>query len=202
MYESEFEKDLYQLRRDKLAQIEALGQKAYPNSYAATHTLPAIRAEFDAATSESLEQSRPQVSIAGRIMAIRAQGKAGFAVLQQQAAAAANLCSSGCCWRERVSVVQIARHGRPHRRYRLPFPHAHWRAERSRRNTHIFVQGDAGAAGKVSRPGRSGTALSPALRRSLHEPRRARGLRQARRRCCAPCAVFSTRAAISKSKRR
>ncbi len=84
MYESEFEKDLYQLRRDKLAQIEALGQKVYPNSYAATHTLPQIRANYDAATAEALGQPRVQVSIAGRIMAIRAQGKAGFAVLQQQ----------------------------------------------------------------------------------------------------------------------
>ena len=84
MSESEFEKDLYQLRREKLVQIESLGQKSYPNSYAATHTIPAIRAEFDATTGETLEQSRTQVSIAGRIMAIRAQGKAGFATLQQQ----------------------------------------------------------------------------------------------------------------------
>ena len=84
MYESEFEKELYQLRRDKLAQIESLGQKAYPNSYAATHTLAQIRSEYDdSATAESLEQPRVQVSIAGRIMTIRAQGKAGFAVLQQ-----------------------------------------------------------------------------------------------------------------------
>ena len=83
VYESEFEKELYQLRRDKLAQIESLGQKAYPNSYAATHTLAQIRSEYDNATAESLEQPRVQVSIAGRIMTIRAQGKAGFAVLQQ-----------------------------------------------------------------------------------------------------------------------
>ncbi len=83
MYESEFEKELYQLRRDKLAQIESLGQKAYPNSYAATHTLAQIRSEYDNTTAESLEQPRVQVSIAGRIMTIRAQGKAGFAVLQQ-----------------------------------------------------------------------------------------------------------------------
>ena len=83
MYESEFEKELYQLRRDKLAQIESLGQKAYPNSYAATHTLAQIRSEYDNPTAESPEQPRVQVSIAGRIMAIRAQGKAGFAVLQQ-----------------------------------------------------------------------------------------------------------------------
>ncbi|HUZ05634.1 MAG TPA: lysine--tRNA ligase, partial [Acidobacteriaceae bacterium] len=83
MYESEFERDLYHLRRDKLAQIEALGQKAYPNSYAATHTIAQIRTAHDVATAESLEQTRIQVSVAGRIMAIRAQGKAGFATLQQ-----------------------------------------------------------------------------------------------------------------------
>jgi lysyl-tRNA synthetase class 2 len=86
VYESEFEKELFGLRREKLAQITALGQQAYPNRYAATHTIPAIRASYGAATAETLEQTRPQVSIAGRIMAIRAQGKAGFAVLQQEGA--------------------------------------------------------------------------------------------------------------------
>ena len=84
MYESEFEKELFQLRQEKLAQIAALGQPAYPNGYAATHTLSQVRADYDAATAESLEQPRVQVAVAGRIMAIRAQGKAGFAVLQQE----------------------------------------------------------------------------------------------------------------------
>ena len=83
MYESEFERSVFDLRREKIAQIEALGQPAYPNSFAATHTLAAIRAAHDASTSEALEQPRVQVAVAGRIMAIRAQGKAGFAVLQQ-----------------------------------------------------------------------------------------------------------------------
>ncbi|NYF80204.1 amino acid--tRNA ligase-related protein [Granulicella arctica] len=83
MYESEFEENLYQLRREKRDQIVALGQQAYPNSYAFTHTIPALRAEFDAATGEQLEATRTHVSIAGRIMAIRVQGKAGFAQLQQ-----------------------------------------------------------------------------------------------------------------------
>ncbi len=83
MYESEFERSVFDLRREKIAQIEALGQPAYPNSFAATHTLAAIRAAYDAVTGEALEQTRVQVAVAGRIMAIRAQGKAGFAVLQQ-----------------------------------------------------------------------------------------------------------------------
>jgi lysyl-tRNA synthetase class 2 len=85
VFESEFEKNLYALRRDKLAQIAALGHDPYPNSYSATHTIPELRAAFDEQTSEQLESAPVpiEVSIAGRIMAIRVQGKAGFAQLQQ-----------------------------------------------------------------------------------------------------------------------
>jgi lysyl-tRNA synthetase class 2 len=93
VYESEFEKNLYQQRRDKLQQIAALGQQngltyaeaTYPNSYAATHTIPELRAAYDSLSAEQLESgAHPiEVSIAGRIMAIRIQGKAGFAQLQQ-----------------------------------------------------------------------------------------------------------------------
>jgi lysyl-tRNA synthetase class 2 len=93
VHESEFEKNLYQQRRDKLQQIAALGQgeglsyaeATYPNSYAATYTIPELRAAYDCLTTEQLESApHPiEVSIAGRIMAIRVQGKAGFAQLQQ-----------------------------------------------------------------------------------------------------------------------
>jgi lysyl-tRNA synthetase class 2 len=84
VFESEFEKNLYALRRDKLAQIAALGHETYPNSYAASHAIPELRAAYDEQTTEQLEAATPiDVSIAGRIMAIRVQGKAGFAQLQQ-----------------------------------------------------------------------------------------------------------------------
>ena len=83
-FDSEFERSLYQLRQEKLRQIAALGQQAYPNSFAATHTLAAIRAAHDASTGEQLESQRIPVAVAGRIMAIRQQGKAGFATLQQE----------------------------------------------------------------------------------------------------------------------
>ncbi|MGB6112213.1 MAG: lysine--tRNA ligase, partial [Acidobacteriaceae bacterium] len=86
MYESEFEQSVFDLRRDKLRQIEALGHPVYPNSFAATHSLAEIRSEYDSAAAETLEQNRVSVAVAGRIMAIRAQGKAGFAVLQQNGA--------------------------------------------------------------------------------------------------------------------
>ncbi|HTV83028.1 MAG TPA: lysine--tRNA ligase [Acidobacteriaceae bacterium] len=88
MFESDFERNLYALRQEKLKQIEALGQSAYPNTFAppADHpmrTIPEIRAEYDAKSGEELEAARVPVAVAGRIMAIRQQGKAGFATLQQ-----------------------------------------------------------------------------------------------------------------------
>jgi lysyl-tRNA synthetase class 2 len=83
VFESEFERRLFTERQEKLIKIAALGQQAYPNSYKTTHTLPEIRAKYGEATGEALEAERVPVSVAGRLMAIRAQGKAGFAHLQQ-----------------------------------------------------------------------------------------------------------------------
>jgi lysyl-tRNA synthetase class 2 len=88
VFDSEFERNLYALRQEKLKQIEALGQARYPNTFAPPaehplHTIPEIRAGYDAATGEQLEAERIPLAVAGRLMAIRAQGKAGFATLQQ-----------------------------------------------------------------------------------------------------------------------
>ena len=100
MFESEFEKNLYELRQEKLRQIAALVQQqipglteaeaAYPNSFVVSPpdiTIPQIKAQYDSAeaplSAEALEAQKPEIAIAGRIMAIRAQGKAGFAQLQQ-----------------------------------------------------------------------------------------------------------------------
>ncbi|HXS76848.1 MAG TPA: lysine--tRNA ligase [Terracidiphilus sp.] len=83
MFDSEFERNLFDLRRAKLAEIEKLGQAAYPNQFSATHTIPEIRAKWGEATAEVLNDERETISIAGRIMAIRVMGKAGFATLQQ-----------------------------------------------------------------------------------------------------------------------
>jgi lysyl-tRNA synthetase class 2 len=83
VFDSEFERSLFDLRKTKLEEIEKLGQAAYPNQFPASHTLPAVRAKWGETTAEELEASRATVAVAGRIMAIRAQGKAGFATLQQ-----------------------------------------------------------------------------------------------------------------------
>jgi len=77
------DENIYKLRLEKLKQIEALGQRAYPTKYEFTHTIPQILAAYSESQAEQLESSRVNVRVAGRIMAIRLMGKAGFAHLQQ-----------------------------------------------------------------------------------------------------------------------
>jgi lysyl-tRNA synthetase class 2 len=74
---------IYEQRRDKLRQIEALGQKAYPTRYDPTADIPQILGEYGEFDTARLEQQRVNVRVAGRVMAIRLMGKAGFAHLQQ-----------------------------------------------------------------------------------------------------------------------
>jgi lysyl-tRNA synthetase class 2 len=100
VFDSEFERNLFALRQEKLQAIEALGQSAYPNRFPAApdsiaDTIHDIRVRWDAIPAEVLNgipatedsaaipPERPRVSLAGRIITIRAQGKAGFATLQQ-----------------------------------------------------------------------------------------------------------------------
>ena len=77
------DENIYQLRLEKLKQIEALGQRAYPTRYEFSDTIPQILARDTEKTAEQLESARVNVRIAGRIMAIRLIGKASFAHLQQ-----------------------------------------------------------------------------------------------------------------------
>ncbi len=107
VFDSDFEQNLYQLRREKLAEIARLTQAAgrptqvagtltyaeatYPNRFPATgtaDTIPEIRRTYEHAPAEEFElaaaEGKPiHATVAGRIMAIRLQGKAGFAQLQQ-----------------------------------------------------------------------------------------------------------------------
>jgi lysyl-tRNA synthetase class 2 len=83
VFDSEFERSLFDLRKSKLVEIEKLGQPPYPNQFLASHTVPEVRAKWGETQTEALEANRATVAVAGRIMAIRAQGKAGFATLQQ-----------------------------------------------------------------------------------------------------------------------
>ncbi len=81
------DENIYEIRREKLKKIAALGHPAYPRKYDFTHTVPQIKRDYDNGenkkTGEELEASHVTVRVAGRIMAIRLMGKAGFAHLQQ-----------------------------------------------------------------------------------------------------------------------
>ena len=88
MFDSEFERNLFDLRLEKLKEIEKLGQSAYPNRFPSLEEgeaipVPDVRAKWGEATGEELEANHTTVTVAGRIITIRAQGKAGFATLQQ-----------------------------------------------------------------------------------------------------------------------
>jgi lysyl-tRNA synthetase class 2 len=82
-----FDEKIYELRREKLKQIEALGLDPYPRRYEThkDHTIGYIRDRNVDKTAEELEAQHIEVQVAGRIMAIRLMGKAGFAHLQSTA---------------------------------------------------------------------------------------------------------------------
>jgi lysyl-tRNA synthetase, class II len=77
------DENIYKLRLEKLKQIAALGQLAYPRKYDFTHAIPQVLEEYSGKTAEQLADPRVNLRIGGRIMAIRLMGKAGFAHLQQ-----------------------------------------------------------------------------------------------------------------------
>ncbi|HUQ50091.1 MAG TPA: lysine--tRNA ligase [Terriglobales bacterium] len=77
------EQKIYEQRQEKLKQIEALGHKVYPHKFEFTHSLSQIIDGYSEKPTEALEADRVNVRVAGRLMSIRGQGKAGFAHLQQ-----------------------------------------------------------------------------------------------------------------------
>ena len=82
--------------------------------------------------------------------------------------------------RKRLRALQTARPRRPHRRHAAISSAPAPASSAFTSKTHVSGQGPAAAARKVARSQDVETPLPPALRRSHHESRRARGLRQAR----------------------
>src|SRR5581483_2386777 len=74
---------IYELRREKLGKIHALGQDTYPHKFETTHTIPQILEKYSAKAGPELDAERVNVAVAGRIMSYRLMGKAGFMHLQQ-----------------------------------------------------------------------------------------------------------------------
>jgi lysyl-tRNA synthetase class 2 len=76
------EDELLKQRLERIREIEALGYRAYGHRYDFTHTITQILAEYGGKSAEEL-LPEVRVRIAGRLMAVRHMGKAGFAHLQQ-----------------------------------------------------------------------------------------------------------------------
>jgi len=73
--------DQYLQRRKKLTEIEKLGFSLYPHKFDWTHTPRQVVEQFGDASAEELAAKNVEVRVAGRIVALRPHGKAGFAHL-------------------------------------------------------------------------------------------------------------------------
>ena len=71
--------DQQQIRLDKLNKIRDLGTEPYPYSFQRSHTIPDIIEQ-----AEELLKKQEQITIAGRLLALRGKGKASFGNIQAQ----------------------------------------------------------------------------------------------------------------------
>jgi len=74
--------DQIQVRYEKLAQFKEKGIEPFGTKYERTHLAEELRAEYDHLDKAELEEIAANVSIAGRLIRKRVQGKASFAHLQ------------------------------------------------------------------------------------------------------------------------
>jgi lysyl-tRNA synthetase class 2 len=97
-FQSQFEEKLYRERQEKLNRIAEIVRQQnpsvseiaakYPNSFPVKHTIAEVLPsgldeQGELKSAETLEAQHIQTAVAGRVMAHRLQGKAGFATLQQ-----------------------------------------------------------------------------------------------------------------------
>ncbi|QMV17592.1 lysine--tRNA ligase [Granulicella sp. 5B5] len=97
-FQSQFEEKLYRERQEKLNRIAEIVREQnpaiseiaakYPNSFPVKHTIAEVLPsgldeQGELKSAETLEAAAIHTAIAGRVMAHRLQGKAGFATLQQ-----------------------------------------------------------------------------------------------------------------------
>ena len=74
--------ELMKVRRDKLAAFEAKGVAPFGHRFEVSHHAKDVLEQFSHLEGE--EESKEEVSIAGRLMAIRGHGKASFSVLMDR----------------------------------------------------------------------------------------------------------------------
>ncbi len=81
---SEHDNQYVQIRREKVAKLREEGINPYPNGLEPANTAAEIHAQYDESDGEALENLGKSFSLAGRIMAVRAFGKAAFLKLKDR----------------------------------------------------------------------------------------------------------------------
>ncbi len=81
MTEHARESDLLRQRRENFEELPQLGVDPYPRKFERTRHIEALVEAHGGKTGEQLEADEPQTRTAGRILAIRAFGKANFLVI-------------------------------------------------------------------------------------------------------------------------
>jgi lysyl-tRNA synthetase class 2 len=76
--------ELIQQRIRKLETLRKEGRDLFPNNFKVTHTSKDLHDAFGSMSEEELKSVKETFSIAGRILAIRSFGKAGFVQIQDQ----------------------------------------------------------------------------------------------------------------------
>jgi lysyl-tRNA synthetase class 2 len=74
----EGDSDLLRNRRENLRRVEALGETTSPRRFGVTATVDEIVKRFGGRSAQQLEEDPVRVVTAGRVLAIRTAGKAGF----------------------------------------------------------------------------------------------------------------------------
>ena len=74
--------ELMKVRRDKLAAFEAKGVAPFGHRFEVSHHAKDVLEQFGHLEGE--EESSEEITIAGRLMAIRGHGKASFSVLMDR----------------------------------------------------------------------------------------------------------------------
>ncbi len=73
-----------EVRWGKLAKLKEVGYPIYPNDFKPTHNAAKIISRFGSLSDEGLAETRREIRLAGRIMAIRYFGKASFFHIQDR----------------------------------------------------------------------------------------------------------------------
>ena len=186
-------------RRAKLARLREAGP-AFPNDFVPSHRAGALLAAHDAKTREQIASEAVRVSLAGRMMLKRVQGKASFATIQDATGRLQLLAQRRGRGHRGARGVQALGPGRHRGRRRRAVQDDEGRALGALRVGAPAHQVAAPAARQVPRAGRSGAEVPPALRRHDRATNSTRDTFVARSRTLSSIRAFMVRQRFSRSR--